>query len=50
MEAFPLIGHSITVKRSEGSQINPWLISVTKFAKINKIIDSGLLIKNNFNV
>lgn len=32
-ETFPLIGQGIKVKRIEGSQVNPWLVSVMNFAK-----------------
>ncbi|CAD8143516.1 unnamed protein product [Paramecium pentaurelia] len=49
-ETFPLIGQGIKVKRYEGSQVNPWLVNVIQFAKQNKIIDSGYLIKNNFQI
>ncbi len=46
VETFPLVGHSIKVKRYDGSLINPWLIEVKFIAKQNKAIDSAYLNAN----
>jgi hypothetical protein len=50
VEAFPIVGHSIHVKRYDGSLLNPWLTEVKYVAQQNKIIDSLFLVNKNFSV
>lgn len=40
VEAFPVIGLAIKIKRFDGSRLNPWMTSVRFIAKHNKAIDS----------
>ena len=40
VETLPLVGHSVRLHRSEGSQINPWLIQVKEIAKHHKVLDT----------
>jgi len=48
VENFPLVGLSINLKRTSGSMINPFLLNVVSFAKINKVCDTvSLLTANN---
>lgn len=47
VETLPLVGHSIQVKRSEGSRINPYLIKVIDIAKHHKILDTVSIQQND---
>lgn len=50
VEAFPLIGMAIKIKRFNGSMLNPWLTKVRFIAKHHKSVDTISIIKNNNNL
>mmetsp|Transcript_22598 Transcript_22598/g.19618 ORF Transcript_22598/g.19618 Transcript_22598/m.19618 type:complete len:364 (+) Transcript_22598:856-1947(+) len=50
VEAFPLVGLAIKIKRYNGSMINPWLTSVKFIAKHHKVVDTISIIKNQNNL
>ena len=47
VEAFPVIGLAIKIKRFDGSRLNPWLTSVRFIAKHHKAIDSISILRSN---
>ena len=47
VQNMPLVGHSILVRRTDGSMINPFLIKVIAFMKHNKSCDSVSLVNSN---
>jgi translation elongation factor EF-1alpha len=44
VETFPLVGHSIFIKRTDQSMINPYTIQVISIPKINKVCDTLSLV------
>ena len=50
VEAFPVIGYAIKLKRFDGSMINPWLTQVRFIAKQHKAIDSSILVTNQMKL
>ena len=39
--AFPLVGHAVKVRRTDGVQINPWVgICVEEICRVNRVLDS----------
>ncbi len=50
VEAFPVIGYAIKLKRFDGSMINPWLTQVRFIAKQHKAIDSSILVSNQMKL
>lgn len=40
VEALPVIGHAIRVKRTDGSMINPYFVTVVDMARHHKIVDT----------
>lgn len=47
MESLPVVGHSLKVKRYDGSMINPWKVRVLQLAKTHNSIDSVYLANNS---
>lgn len=45
VEAFPVVGLAIKIKRFDGSRLNPWLTEVRFIAKAHKAIDSIAILK-----
>lgn len=50
IEAFPVIGYAIKLKRFDGSMINPWLTQVRFIAKQHKSLDSTILVTNQMKL
>lgn len=50
VEAFPVIGYAIKLKRFDGSMINPWLTQVRFIAKQHKALDSSILVSNQMKL
>lgn len=50
VEAFPLIGYAIKIKRFNGSMLDPWLIQVRFIALQHKFIDLSSLVKNQMRM
>ena len=50
VEAFPMIGYAIKIKRFNGSMLDPWLIQVRFIALQHKFIDLSSLVKNQMRM
>lgn len=44
VELFPLIGQSINIKRTDGSMINPYLITIKDIIRNHSTVDTLTLI------
>eukprot|EP01103_Thecamoeba_quadrilineata_P007657 TRINITY_DN17503_c0_g1_i1.p1 TRINITY_DN17503_c0_g1~~TRINITY_DN17503_c0_g1_i1.p1 ORF type:complete len:991 (+),score=218.00 TRINITY_DN17503_c0_g1_i1:42-3014(+) len=48
VETFPVVGLALKVRRPQGIDMDPWLISVQSIAKHNRQMDSFSLLKSDF--